>query len=73
MGSAYQSAKNSKSVEVRYLSPGMILAWTGAEVITSPTAGISTSRGKMDLIVKTKKGDMVQKSWNRHTLISIIN
>lgn len=60
-----------KTVETRDLTPGMILRWTGATVMTHPTAGISTGRGKMDLIVKTKAGTMVSKSWNRNTLIAV--
>lgn len=60
-----------KSIETRYLTPGMVLRWTGDTVMTHPTAGISTKSGKVDFIVKTKKGSMVQKSWNRHTLIAV--
>lgn len=60
-----------KTVETKDLTPGMILRWTGDEVITHPTAGISTVKGKMDFVVKTKKGFMKQKSWNRNTLIAI--
>lgn len=48
------------------------MAFTGDTVIAGPTAGISTGRGKMDLIVKTKKGHIVQKSLNKHTLINIV-
>lgn len=62
----------TRTIEARDLKPGMILRYTKDEVITHPTAGISTQRGKMDFIVKTPKGHMVQKSWNRHTLIAII-
>lgn len=60
-----------KSVETRYLEPGMVLRWTGDTVVTTPTSGISTKSGKLDFIVKTKKGSMIQKSWNRHTLIAV--
>lgn len=48
------------------------MAFTGDTVIAGPTAGISTGRGKMDLVVRTKKGHIVQKSWNKHTLINIV-
>lgn len=62
----------SKSVETRDLKVGDIMAFTGDTVIAGPTSGISTGRGKMDLIVKTKKGHIVQKSWNKHTLINVL-
>jgi hypothetical protein len=60
-----------KTVETRDLTPGMVLRWTGATVMTHPTAGISTRRSKVDFIVKNKNGSMIQKSWNRHTLIAV--
>lgn len=62
----------TKSIETRDLTPGMVLAFTYAEVLTHPTSGISTGRGKVDFIVKTKGGAIIQKSWNRHTLVNII-
>jgi hypothetical protein len=66
------TAADYTSIEVKDLKPGMVLAWTGCEVITHPTAGVSTQRGKLDLIVKTKSGKLIQKSWNRCTLISVL-
>lgn len=62
----------TKSIQTRDLKPGMEMAYTHDIVQTHPYSGLSTKRGKLDFIVKTPKGHMVQKSWNRHTFIAII-
>lgn len=62
----------TKGVLVKDLKPGMVIAFTKNEVLTHPTAGISTERNKMDFVVKTPKGTIMQKGWNRNTIISIM-
>lgn len=62
----------TQTIEVRDLKPGMVIRYTRDEIVSHPTSGISTSKNKMDFIVKTPKGAMIQKSWNRHTLVAII-
>ena len=61
----------TRSVETRDLKPGMVLAFTGEEVMTVPYAGLKTARGKVDFVVKSKSGSMIRKTWNRHTLINV--
>lgn len=60
------------SKETRDLKPGDILAFTKAEVISTPVSLMKTPKGRLDFVVKTKSGNFIQKSWNRHTLINIL-
>lgn len=61
-----------KSIETRDLKPGMILAFTHDEVLTHPVSLLKTAKGKVDFAVRTRKGHIVQKTWNKHTLVNIL-
>lgn len=61
-----------KSIEVRDLKAGQILAFTYAKVMCEPVCLSDGKRGMIDFIVLMPDGEVVQKSWNRHKLVNII-
>lgn len=66
-------AETMKSVEVRDLKPGMVLAFTNLEVVTTPVSLVKTQKGKLEFVAKNKRGELISKSWNRHTLVNILD
>ena len=57
-------------IPVHALREGNILAVSG-ETVVSISAGISTPRGKMDVILE-KGGRYRTGTWGRHTMVNVV-
>ena len=62
-----------QSIETRGLKVGDVLTFTRDTVMSRPVALLKTKPGKVDFVVRTKSGSVLQKSWNRHTIVCIDN
>jgi hypothetical protein len=61
----------TKKKEVRFLSVGDILSGSRAKVISSPTAGIKTPGGKVEIGIEYPNGVKKIKEWGKYTLVSV--
>lgn len=57
-------------IEAQSLRPGDVLAATGA-VILNASAGVSTPRGKVDVIFRRKDGSLSRGCWGKTTTIGV--
>lgn len=57
--------------EVRFLKTGDVLAGSGAEVISEPTAGLRTPTGKVEIGIKYPNGVQKLQTWGKYTIVGV--
>lgn len=57
------------TVRVTDLKTGDTLS-SGAKVISGPTSGLRTPRGKVEIMVEYANGQRVQRVWNKGTTVT---
>lgn len=57
--------------EVRFLTVGDVLSGSGAKVISSPTSGLKTPPGKMEVGVEYANGQKKVQIWNKYTMVGV--
>lgn len=61
-----------RKIKVSSLSQGTILAGSGTKILVGPTIGINTPKGKVDLKVQYRNGDIKWVQWGKNTAVSVI-
>lgn len=62
---------DTKTVKVKDLKAGDILASTGLLIKGSPFTGLTTPFGKVQILVEKADGHRELKEWNRNTTVKI--
>ena len=68
---ASTNANSSVKKEVRYLSKGDVLTPTMAKVISGPSAGYKTPKGKMEVGLEYPDGRKVLATWGKYTVVTV--
>lgn len=61
-----------KEVEAQFLKVDDYLPNIACTVIREPERGLYTESGKVDLVVRNKRGMEIQKQWNARTKIIVL-
>lgn len=62
---------NYVNKEVRFLKAGDELYSSGAKIITSPTSGLNTPTGKVEIEVEYPNGRRKVQLWGKYTIVAI--